>query len=411
MSSSALERFLRYIQVDTTADPETGTHPSCEGQIELAALLVNELTELGLKEVTVSPQSVVTATLPASPGLEGIPVLGWIAHMDTAPGTPGRCLHPKVLTYQGGPVTLANGIQIPESPTLRDVIGTEIVVTDGTTLLGADDKAGIAAIMAAVEQLLSNESLKHGKIRIAFTTDEEIGEGVLFLDPKQFGADWALTVDGETAGMINRETFSAERALLFVKGNDIHPGAAKDVMVNAVTILADILSKLPKELAAENSDGRMPYICVSESIATIADAKAQLILRSFDDVGMEKVRAALVNAVNQIQAENPKAEITLKYEVQYRNMREKLDEHPEILQSLEEAVRQAGIDPVWVPIRGGTDGSVLTEKGLPTPNLFTGGANYHSLTEWLSVEGLEKAVQTLVTLAYVNAKKNKSPQR
>ena len=369
MSSSALERFLRYIQVDTASDPESKTHPSSEGQKELARLLAGELTALGLEEVEISPESVVTATLPASTGLDDIPVIGWVAHMDTAPGTPGRCMGAKVFTYQGGPIMLESGTQIPESSNLRETIGTKIVVTDGTTLLGADDKAGIAAIIAAVEQLLSDRSLEHGKIRIAFTTDEEIGEGVLFLDPEQFGADWALTVDGEMTGTINRETFSAERAVLTVQGTDIHPGAAKDTMVNAVTILADILSGIPKELAAENSCDRQPYINVYESTATIAEASAQIILRSFDDEGMEKVRAALINTVNHVRDENPKAKITLRYEVQYRNMREKLNEHPEILDSLEEAVRQAGIEPVWVPVRGGTDGSVLTEKGLPTPNL------------------------------------------
>ena len=405
MSSPALERFLRYIQVDTTSDPESKTHPSSEGQKELARLLAGELTELGLEEVNISPESVVTATLPASAGFDDVPVIGWIAHMDTAPGTPGRCTGAEVLTCQGGPITLDSGTQIPESSYLRETIGSKIVVTDGTTLLGADDKAGIAAIITAAEQLLSDKSLEHGKIRIAFTTDEEIGEGVLFLDPEQFGADWALTVDGERTGTINRETFSAERAVLTVEGVDIHPGAAKDVMVNAVTILADILCGIPKELAAENSCDRQPYINVYESTATIAEASAQIILRSFDDEGMEKVRAALINTVNRVRDENPKAKITLRYEVQYRNMREKLDERPEILKTLEEAVRKAGIDPVWVPVRGGTDGSVLTEKGLPTPNLFTGGANYHSTTEWLSVEGMEAAVRTLVALALLAAKK------
>lgn len=406
---SALERFLEYVQIETTSSETSGEHPSTACQFDLARLLVEQLKRLGLDDAVLSPRGIVTATLADGRSDDErsaypVPTLGLIAHLDTAPSASGRDVRPKVIRYESGPIRLTDGTEIPEDGALHACRGDTLVVTDGTTLLGADDKSGIAAIMTALDRLRNGTDergnpYRHGKIRVAFTPDEEIGQGTLFFDVKSFGADWAVTVDGGMPGEINRETFSAEKAVLTIQGKDIHPGSAKGVMVNASILLADILSRLPKEDAPERTDGREPYVHPYQTGSTVADARAELILRSFDDAGMERMRRVLNDAVESVRRENPKAVIRVEYAEQYRNMNEKLGEVPELLEKLERAVRLAGVEPVWTPVRGGTDGSALTEMGLPTPNLFTGGHNFHSVVEWLSVEKMEITVSTLIALA------------
>ena len=408
MPETALDRFLRYVRIETTSKDDAEQVPSTPGQLEFGALLAGELRQIGAEDVTQDEHGYVMATIPDRRPQEEqeshpIPVMGWIAHLDTAPDTTGKNVWPRLVDYQGGSIRLESGAEIPESEGLRSCIGDLLVVTDGTTLLGADDKSGVAAVMTAADRLLNEliegQPHRHGKIRIAFTPDEEVGRGAEFFDVEKFGADFAYTVDGELPGEINKETFTAERLRLKVTGVDIHPGTAKGVMVNAVRALAGFAADLPAGRAPETTEGREPYVHLCDMSGDVGSAEAHLILRAFTDEDMHENRRILDEIIRRHQALNPKAVWTAEYRKQYPNMAERLNAHPQILARLEEAVRLAGAEPVWKPIRGGTDGSVLTEKGLPTPNIFTGGNNFHAVTEWLSVNKMEIAVQTLLNLA------------
>ena len=410
--TTALDRFLRYVRVETTSKEGVENVPSSPGQLELGRLLVAELTALGLSDAAQDAHGYVTATLPDNRPAEEqaarpLPTVGWLAHLDTAPDAPGKNVTPKLIDYHGGDIPLESGVVIPESPQLAECRGDLLVVTDGTTLLGADDKAGVAAIMTAVDRLahetIEGKPHRHGPIRVGFTPDEEVGRGTDFFDIQRFGADSAYTVDGELPGAINRETFSAEKLTLKIDGIDIHPGTAKGVMVNAAQILADFLALLPKDRAPETTEGREPYLHPYSISGDVAHAEAQIILRGFSDEDMAENRLILDRLVKNIRVLHPKAVITDVYRKQYPNMASKLAETPDVLTKLETAVRLAGAEPVWTPIRGGTDGSVLTEKGLPTPNIFTGGYNFHGVREWLSVNKMEIAVKTLVHLAELYA--------
>lgn len=406
--ATALDRFLRYVRVETTSKEGVETVPSSPGQFELGRLLVEELAAMGLTDAVVDDHGYVMATLPDNRSREEqtrspVPVVGMIAHLDTAPDAPGKDVQPTLVDYRGGAVTLKSGKVIPESDALARCRGDLLVVTDGTTLLGADDKAGIAAIMTALDRLahekIEGKPHRHGKIRVCFTPDEEVGRGTDFFDLERFGADCAFTVDGELPGAINKETFSAEKLTLKIEGVDIHPGTAKGVMVNAAQILADFLARLPKNRAPETTEGREPYLHPYSIQGDVGRAEAQIILRGFTDADMAENRRILDHLIEEVRKANPKGVISADYRKQYPNMAARLAEVPDILAKLEEAVRRAGVEPVWQPIRGGTDGSVLTEKGLPTPNIFTGGYNFHGVTEWLSVNKMEIAVRTLVLLA------------
>ncbi len=408
MPETALDRFLRYVRIETTSKDGVERVPSTPGQLEFGALLANELRAMGAEDVFQDEHGYVTATIPdrrpaAERAARPIPVMGWIAHLDTAPDTSGKNVNPKLIDYKGGPIRLESGAEIPESEGLHSCIGDLLVVTDGTTLLGADDKSGVAAIMTAADRLLNGGvegvPYPHGKIRIAFTPDEEVGRGADFFDVKKFGADFAYTVDGELPGEINKETFSAEQLRLAVTGVDIHPGTAKGVMVNASRALAGFAAELPADRAPESTEGRQPYIHLCSMTGDVASAEAHIILRAFTDAEMDENRQILDELIERRKEATPGSVWSAEYKKQYPNMAEGLKGHPEILTRLEEAVRRAGAEPVWKPIRGGTDGSRLTEMGLPTPNLFTGGNNFHAVTEWLSVNKMEIAVQTLLNLA------------
>ena len=401
--TTALERFLRYVQIETTSRDGVETVPSSPGQFDLARLLAEELRGLGLSDAAVDERCYVTATLEAN-GAKNAPVIGFIAHLDTSPNASGKNVHPQVIPYNVGPIILSDGTSIPEDEALLSRRGKTLVVTDGSTLLGADDKAGIAAIMTAIDRL-KNERLpdgslrKHGRVRVCFTPDEEVGRGADFFDIEKFGADFAYTVDGHLPGEINGETFSAERASVTITGRDIHPGSAKGIMVNAVQILADFTARLPKERAPETTEGREPYIHLCALRGEVAHASAAIIMRAFEDDEMKENRQILETIAEEIRAENRSAQVTVTFEKEYPNMRSALEKDPTPLKKLEEAVRRAGVEPQAVAIRGGTDGSQLTERGLLCPNIFTGGHNFHSTTEWLCVEDLEVTVETLVQLA------------
>lgn len=400
-AETALDRFLRYARIDTQSAEDAGTFPSTAKQLVLARLLAAELRAMGARRVRLDAHGYVMAVVPSTlppghPARGRVPRLGLLAHLDTAPAASGAGVQPILRTYRGGDIRLRGGVVIRarDNPELRHEVGKQIVTSDGTTLLGADDKAGIAVIMTLAGELLRDPSLPHGELRLCFTPDEEVGDGTKHLDLRAFGAEVAYTIDGETAGVLNRETFSADAAVITVHGVSIHPGVAKGRMVNAVRVLADVVARLPRELAPETTEGRQPYLNPYAAEGTVEKATLRLALRDFEAAGLEAQRQLLQRIVREVGRLHPKARIELSVRESYRNMREGLARDPRVTAALEEATRRAGLEPRWVAIRGGTDGSKLTALGLPTPNLFTGGHNYHGPTEWLSVEGMERSLET-----------------
>lgn len=418
MSETALDRFLRYARIDTQSKDESDTYPSTAKQLDLLNLLVKELQEIGARDVSIDEHGYVMATVPstvpkANPVSRRIPVIGFVAHVDTSPSASGENVKPQVIhAYPGGDLTLPGNppvvIRAEENPELANNIGKTIVTSDGTTLLGADDKAGVAIIMTAAQTLLSNPSLPHGDIRIAFTPDEEVGSGTKFFNIQQFGAVAAYTVDGDTPGELNKETFSANSAIITVHGRNIHPGTAKGIMVNSLRALADIIVRLPRDMAPETTEGYEPYIHPHQCEGEEARSTLRILLRDFETSGLKVQEEILRRIIAEVQPLHPRARIELEIRESYRNMRDGLEKDPRVTECLWEATRRAGLTPRWVPIRGGTDGSRLTEQGLPTPNIFTGGQNYHGLTEWLSVEGMNSAVDTVVQLAQIWVEKSQA---
>ncbi len=399
-----LERFLKYCAIETTSSEESSVTPSTPTQFNLARVLVDELKELGLSDAQVDEHCYVTATLPTNIADRKVPTIGLIAHLDTSCAASGVDVKAKIVEYQGGDVVLESGVVIKENEDMKTLVGKRLVVTDGTTLLGADDKAGVAAIMAAVERLIASDRPR-ANVRVCFTPDEEIGNGTAFFDVEKFGADYAYTVDGGAAPEINGETFTADKATIETEGFDVHPGEAKDTMVNAGRILSHILAALPVDRAPETTDGREPFLHVYSLEGGVSTARASLLLRAFDEEARAENKRILTDAVEAAKAKFPAVrKCELKIEQQYLNMGYFLKDSPEVLSKLSDAVVNVGLSPIWIPIRGGTDGSRLTEMGLPTPNLFTGGRNFHSVLEFLVVEENEKATETLVELVCMWAK-------
>ncbi len=397
---SVVDRFLRYVAIDTGSRDGASTIPSTPSQFDLAKLLVGELKDLGLQDAEVDDHCYVMATLPSNlPAniAETVPVIGLLAHMDTSESASGKNVKPRIITYNGGDIKLSETVAIPEDNNLRSAKGCHIIVTDGTTLLGADDKAGIAEIMTTLERLI-HEKKPHGTIRIGFTPDEEIGRGTDYFNIKKFGVHCAYTVDGGNPGEINQETFTADESEIHLVGKDIHPGQAKDVMVNAGLILTRLVAELPDNRMPEHSEKQEPYILMTDFIGGISSAKANFILRAFEDNDRQENRSVLQKTFERFMEKYPKVVGSISFTEQYQNMKKYLVSYPEVTKKLEEAVRHTGITPCWVAIRGGTDGARLSEKGLPTPNIFTGGRNFHSVTEWIAVEDMEKTVETLINL-------------
>jgi tripeptide aminopeptidase len=415
MSQTALERFLRYVKVDTQSAEDSPNYPSTEKQLDLLRLLVTELKELGAQEAGIDDHGYVIATIPSNlpadhPAQGVVPAIGFIAHVDTSPSTSGKDVKPRLFEYRGGDITLPGDagvvIREAENPELARNIGREIVTSDGTTLLGADDKAGIAIIMTAAQTLISNPSLQHGEIRICFTPDEEVGAGTKYFDIPKFGARFAYTIDGDKLGNLNKETFSANQAIITVHGRNIHPGTAKGIMINSIRAMGDIIVRLPKDIAPETTEGYEPYIHPHMLQGAETRSTLKILLRDFHTPGLDVLKSRLETIVAEVQALHPRTRIELSIVEQYRNMRDYMGEDARVLDCLWEAAERAGIQPRWQPIRGGTDGSRLTERGLPCPNIFTGGSNFHGPTEWLSVWAMEKAVETVVNLAQVWVEKS-----
>ncbi len=398
------QRFLRYVAIDTQSQEDAETYPSTEKQKDLGRLLVRELRELGLEDAHMDEWGYVFATLPGNTEKK-VPVVGLIAHVDTSPEVSGANVRPLVhRNYQGGPIRLPKDGQMitPEdSPALAGCIGKDIVTSDGSTLLGADDKAGVAEIVTAVSYLLAHPEIPHGTLRIAFTCDEEVGRGTEHFDIEAFGADVAYTVDGESAGEIENETFCADGATVTFKGRNVHPGYAKGKLVNALKAAAAFIQALPQDKAPETTEGRQGYLHPVGLTGGAENAALKLIVRDFEEDGLRALEEYLFAAARRAEETVPGCSVEVKIEKQYRNMRLALEKRPEVVEYAMEAVRRAGGQPRLASIRGGTDGSRLTELGLPTPNIFTGGHNFHSKTEWICIQDMELAVRTLVELARI----------
>jgi tripeptide aminopeptidase len=417
MNQKALDRFVRYARIDTQSRDDADTYPSTRKQFDLLTLLVKELKELGLRDVTLDEYGYVMATVPGNlpsghPAYGKVPVIGFVAHVDTSPSASGANVQPQIIErYDGKDIILPTRpdvvIRVSENPELARNIGKTIVTADGSTLLGADDKAGVAIIMTAAQTLVNDPTILHGDVRICFTPDEEVGTGTKFFDLKKFGARFAYTVDGDTPGELNKETFSANLAIITVHGRNIHPGSAKGIMVNSLRAMADVVVRMPKDIAPETTEGYEPYIHPHQLEGEEAKSTLKILLRDFETAGLEKLKQKLDAIVREVSSLHPKARIELEIKEQYRNMKDYMGTDLRVLDCLWEAAKRAGLDPKWVPIRGGTDGSRLTEKGLPTPNIFTGGQNYHGPTEWLSVEGMERSVETVVNLVQVWVEKSR----
>jgi tripeptide aminopeptidase len=404
LAEDAAERFLRYVRIDTRSDEDSDTYPSTPGQLDLLRLLRDELEQIGLADVAMDEHGYVTATLPATVDRE-IPTIAYFAHVDTAREVSGAGVSPQQVRYEGGEIALGDSgqaIRPGESPQLENHVGHELITTDGTTLLGADDKAGVAEIMAAVAYLVAQPDIPHGTVKVAFNPDEEVGRGVVHFPVESFGATVAYTVDGSTAGELQAETFSGAQVRMHIHGRAIHPGWAKGELVNAIKLAGEILSRLPQDgLSPETTDGREGYVHPVLVDGDSSEAELRFIVRDFENDRLDEHMAFLRALAEEVAAGEPRCSIEVEERIQYRNMRDALAPHPEIVANLEEAIRRVGLEPKQTSIRGGTDGSALTEMGLPTPNIFTGGHDAHSEREWICVEDMGLAAATLVELARV----------
>lgn len=409
MTDTVTDRFLRYVVIDTQSDPTSSTQPSTEKQKNLGRILVEDLLAIGITDAHLDEHGYVYATIPSNVD-KPVPVICFCSHMDTAPDFTGTNVKPQIVrNYRGGDITLPGDrqqiIRVSENPVLGDQIGNDIITSDGTTLLGADDKAGLAEIVTAAQFLLDNPEIKHGTIKLLFTTDEEIGRGVDKVDLAKLGAEFAYTMDGETAGHVEDETFSADSVEISVQGVAIHPGFAKDKMENAIKIAGAIISRLPKDTAPETTDGRDGFVHPTGLTGSMEKASLGLIIRDFKDDGLAIKEAMLEAIVKDVIAGYPGSSYTFKVKQQYRNMKTILDRHPQIVDYAIEAVRRAGMTPVRGSIRGGTDGSRLSFMGLPCANIFAGGHAFHSPLEWVSSQDMEKAVKTIVELTKIWAER------
>jgi tripeptide aminopeptidase len=403
LAEDLLERFLRYVRVDTQSARERTRSPSTPGQLELARMLVDELIEAGLADTSLDENGYVMATLPSTIGPDA-PVIGLIAHVDTSPDAPGAGVEPIVhRTYDGGVIELPREGTVLDPVSMRGLgekAGHDIVTSSGDTLLGADDKAGVAEIMAAVAYMAAHPELPRPTLRVCFTPDEEVGAGAKLFDIERFGALYAYTIDGSDVGELQDETFSAKEAIVTIEGVEVHPGFATGKLVNAARLAGRFLAALPSgTLAPETTSGREGFIHPYEVHATAARATIRAIVRDFDDDELDAHVDLLRRTAEEVVAAEPRARLEVDVQDQYPNMRRFLEGYPEIVATAERAIRAEGIEPLRKPARGGTDGSLLSEMGLPTPNIFAGGHDFHSVREWVSVQDMAAAGAVIVRLA------------
>ncbi|HZW40528.1 MAG TPA: peptidase T [Ignavibacteriaceae bacterium] len=402
-----VERFLEYVKIDTQSDDEAESFPSTEKQKDLLRKLETELKSMGLKDVTMDEYGYVFATLPSNTDKKNVPPIGFIAHVDTSPAVTGANVNPVIhKNYQGGDIKLPNDInqviELKNNPDLNNMIGFDIITTDGTTLLGADNKAGVAEIIDAVNYFLNHPEVKHGEIKIGFTPDEEVGRGTEKFDVKKFGAKYAYTVDGSSRGEVETETFSADAVTIKIHGKNIHPGYAKNKMVNSIKVASEIISSLPKDtLSPETTEDREGYVhCVSfngnEELTIL-----KFIIRDFETMKLKDYEDQLKQLADKAIAKFPGSRMDFEVIEQYRNMKEILVQHPDVEENAKEAMRRLKIEPIMHPIRGGTDGARLSFMGLPTPNIFAGEHSFHSKLEWVSIQDMEMAVRVIVELSQI----------
>lgn len=402
---TVVERFIKYVKYDTQSDENSTTFPSDSKQLELSKILVDELLELGLSDAHMDENGYVLATLPSNTEKNNVPVIGFISHVDTSPAVSGKDVNPQIVeNYRGGDIVLKNGkvIEAASNPELNDMHGYDIITTDGTTLLGADDKAGIAEIMDAISYLKTHAEVKHGDIKICFTPDEEVGRGMEKFNVEKFGAKFAYTIDGGTRGEVEAETFSADAVIIKIHGINVHPGYAKGKMVNSLKVASYFMELLPKNwLSPETTEGREGYVhCTSiegnEELTTL-----KFIIRDFIDEKLTEYENMLKGLVIKACKEFKGANYEFQVIEQYRNMYNVIKDYPEVIEYAVQAMNELEIVPIQHPIRGGTDGARLSFMGIPTPNLFAGGHNFHAVTEYVAIQDMKKAVDLIITLSSV----------
>lgn len=396
-----LERFLRYVKVNTRSDERSETTPSTTCQLDLARMLKDECEKMGLTEVTLDDKGYVMATLPSNIKKD-VPVIGFIAHMDTSPDFKGEGVNPQIVEYNGGNIYLNKDINIYLSqsnyPVLKDLIGETIITTDGTTLLGADDKNGIAEIMTAMSYLIKHPEVPHGKIRIAFTPDEEVGRGADFFNVEKFGADFAYTIDGGALGELECENFNASSAIVKVSGSNIHPGYAKDKMKNSILIAYEFHNELPQNESPQHTSGYEGFYHLNDIEGSVESTTLTYILRDFETEGINNRKNKLKDVEEKLNSKYGDGTVEVILKDQYKNMKEIIDKYPEVMERAKKAMEALDIVPELVPIRGGTDGSRLSFMGLPCPNIFTGGYNFHGKYEFTVVSYMELACKTIIEI-------------
>ncbi|MBU5424917.1 peptidase T [Tissierella pigra] len=399
-----IERFKNYIAIDTKSDENSSTCPSTKGQLELGALLVKDLQEIGLEDVRQDKNGYVYATLKSNMDTK-VPTIGFIAHLDTSPDLDGKCVNPKIFTYEGGDIKLNEQYSITEKefPFIKDLVGKELITTDGTTLLGADDKAGISVIIDAMEYLINHPEIKHGDIKVGITPDEEIGRGADLFDVKDFGADFAYTVDGGPIGELEYENFNAASVKIEIQGKNVHPGTAKNIMINSSRIAMEIDNMLPVNQKPEYTEGYEGFYLLDEINGTVDYTVVTYIIREHCREKFEKMKEDFRKIVNFL---NDKYDNIIKIEIKdsYYNMKEKVEPHMEIIELAKKSMLDLGIEPMIQPIRGGTDGARLSYMGLPCPNIFTGGYNFHGRFEFIPTESMKLASQLIVKIVENNGK-------
>lgn len=401
------ERFLKYVAINTRSDENSDTFPSTAVQWDLLNALVEEMKLLGLQDVTIDKYGYAMGTIPATPGKENAPVIGFLAHVDTAPDMSGENVRPRIIeNYDGKDIVLNNALtmRVADFPELSRFVGHTLIHTDGTTLLGADDKAGVAEIMTAAEYLISHPEVEHGKIRIGFTPDEEIGRGVDFFDVKAFGADFAYTMDGGYEGELEYENFNAASAKIAIQGRNVHPGYAKNKMINAIEVACELNSLVPAVQRPQFTEGYEGfYHCVGFN-GTVENATISYIIRDHDAELFEQKKRWMYDIVGMLNNKYGQGVLTLTLKDQYYNMRKMVEPHPQVIDNALAAMREADVEPIVRPIRGGTDGARLSFMGLPCPNIFAGGMNFHGKFEYCSLNSMEKAVKVIINLAKIWAK-------
>lgn len=407
--STVIERFLKYVSYDTKSDTTTGTNPSTMKQFDLAKELVAELNELGLKNVSVDDKAYVMAELPANTDKE-IPTIGFIAHMDTTPEMSGANVKPQIVTnYDGKDIVLNKEknvvLQVKDFPEIKEYVGKTLITTDGTTVLGADDKAGIAEIMSAIEFLVKNPEIKHGTIKIGFTPDEEIGEGADHFDVEKFGAEFAYTVDGGEIGEFEFENFNAAAFKLVINGRNVHPGSAKNKMINSQLLGLEFVSMLPENERPETTEGYEGFYLLDTIEGNVERTEMHFIIRDFFKDGYEARKQLVIDLVKKLNEKYGEGTFELELKDQYQNMREMVEPIAHIIESATKAMELVGVTPKVRPIRGGTDGARLSFMGLPTPNLFTGGHNFHGKFEYIPTYAMEKAVEVIIKIVEIYSEK------